>query len=122
MTLGIGNDIIEIERIDTAIKKHGQPFLNRIFTQREQSYCLQHTLTAQHFAGRFAAKEAISKALGLGIGQLLSWLDMEIVNDTSGQPLVIFSHKVYQHLPSLHVKISISHCKKYALATAISLN
>ncbi len=116
--LGLGNDIIEIERIRESIKEHGSRFLERLFTPKEQAYCLKHEDSATHFAGRFAAKEAISKALGLGVGRELAWKDMEILNDENGTPQVTLS----QRFKNMKVLVSISHCKHYATAVAIRTN
>ena len=115
----IGTDIIEIERIRDAIDEHKEHFLNRIFTPREQEDCTKHKDPVPRYAGRFAAKEAVSKALGTGFGKNLSWLDIEITNDDLGRPLISLSEKARTHFkePSLH--ISISHCKLYATATAL---
>ncbi len=115
---GIGNDIIEIKRIWNAIEKHKQHFLNRIFTQKEQEYCLKYSDSAMRFAGRFAAKEAVSKALGLGVGKGIKWHDIEIHNLDSGKPIVTFSKGLNQYFQDPKVLISISHCKIYATAIA----
>jgi holo-[acyl-carrier protein] synthase len=119
MILGVGSDIIEVSRIEKSIQRYQKKFLDRIFTENEQSYCLRHKDAQRHFAGRFAAKEAIVKALGTGISKSISWLDIEISNDPLGKPLVTFSSHVKEefHDPSIH--ISISHCKEYAVAFAV---
>ncbi len=119
MIHGIGNDIIEIKRIETAIQRHGQRFLDRLFSPNEQAYCQRHRFAARHFAGRFAAKEAIAKALGIGFGEDLSWSDIEITNDVRGKPVVVFSPKLMESLGDLKVSISISHCEEYATAFAL---
>ncbi|MCB1108215.1 MAG: holo-ACP synthase [Chlamydiia bacterium] len=108
----IGTDIIEIERIRQSIEKHGQHFLDRLFTAKEQADCKSHKNPEIRFAGRFAAKEAIAKALGTGIGKELSWLDIEIINDAAGRPQATLTNKKTVH-------ISISHCKSYATAVAM---
>lgn len=113
MILGIGNDIIEIARIKALIDRYGERFLDRIFTKKEQEYCLRHQQRERHFAGRFAAKEAISKALGTGFRNGLSWLDLEICNDENGKPYV--NYKV----EGIKIEISISHCREYATAIAV---
>lgn len=114
MIQGLGTDIIEIERVALAIEKHKNHFLNRIFTQKEQKYCNQFGPTAsQRYAGRFAAKEAIAKAIGCGIGKELSWLDIEILPDAHGKPVVACKGHFFL--------LSISHSKKYATATAIKI-
>lgn len=120
--LGIGNDIIEIERIKEGLEKHQQRFLDRIFTLKEQEYCLKFHDPVPHFAGRFAAKEAIAKAFGTGIGEHISWQDMEILSEKEGAPRVEFSEKLNKlfHFPK--VLVSISHCKLYVTAVAIWVN
>lgn len=117
--LGIGNDIIEVDRIRKSIERYGDRFLDRVFTQREQTYCLARKDAAIHFAGRFAAKEAVVKALGTGFTEAVSWVDIEVVNDAKGKPTVLLSAKA-NHIfnqPLLH--ISISHCHTYATAVAV---
>ncbi|HEY4831731.1 MAG TPA: holo-ACP synthase, partial [Waddliaceae bacterium] len=85
-------------------------------------YCLSyHRDASRRFAGRFAAKEAVVKALGVGIGQELSWTDIEVMNDGRGKPHVIFSDHAKDLFDSPLIEISISHCKTYAMAVAIWL-
>lgn len=117
--LGIGNDIIEIERIKEGIETHKQRFLDRIFTFKEQQYCLKFNDPVPHFAGRFAAKEAIAKAFGTGLGEHISWKDMEILSKNGGAPSVEFSEQLNQSFLCPHVLVSISHCKLYVTAVAI---
>lgn len=119
MIHGIGTDIIEIKRIEHAIERYGVRFLDRIYTADEQEYCLRHRESARHFAGRFAAKEAVVKALGTGFGNGVSWLDIEIVNDRQGKPEVILSDALQSILGPFSVMISLSHCRDYATAFAI---
>lgn len=122
MIVGIGNDIIEVERIRKSIKQHGERFFQRILTQKEQEYCLQHNDAAPRVAGRFSAKEAIAKALGTGFGEHLAWLDIEIINDLEGKPEVFFSEKANKRFHNPQVLLSISHCKEYATAVALLLS
>ncbi len=117
--LGIGNDIVEIERIKKSLEEHGSRMLLRLFTKKEQEYCLKYKDSAPHFCGRFSAKESISKALGTGIGKELSWLDMEILNEESGKPYVCFSEELKQKLGNTQVLISISHSQLYVSSFAI---
>lgn len=119
MNMNVGNDIIEIARIRSAIERHGQHFLDKIFTNNEKEYCLQHAKSEIHFAGRYAAKEAISKALGSGIGELLHWHDIEIINDNAGKPQVSLSAKAKKTFANPTIILSISHCREYATAVAI---
>ncbi|MBI5272671.1 MAG: holo-ACP synthase [Chlamydiia bacterium] len=116
---GLGSDLIEIERIRTSIGRHGLHFLNRLFSQKEQDYCYQFKDPSPHFAGRFAAKEAIAKALGTGFGTHLRWLDLEILNDELGKPIVHFSVASMERFQKPHVLLTISHSATHALAVAI---
>jgi holo-[acyl-carrier protein] synthase len=118
---GLGNDIIEISRIRLSIERHGQHFLNRLFSQKEQDYCYQYKDPVPHFAGRFSAKEAIAKALGTGFGADLSWQDVEILNDESGKPIVHFSEGAKKRFNHPNVLLSISHSTSHATAVAIWL-
>lgn len=117
--LSIGSDIIEIKRIKDAIDRHGVRFINRLFTLKEQSYCRKYKNPTQHFAGRFAAKEAVIKALSKGFHHLFSWKDIEILNNEEGKPSVFFSEKLAKAFPKREVLVSISHCRQYATATAL---
>ncbi len=117
--LGIGNDIIEIERIRKSIDTYGLRLISRLFTTKEQDYCLKHKDPVPHFAGRFSAKEAIVKALGTGFGEHASWLDIEILNESSGKPSVYFSNALEKKLKGTSVLISISHCQLYVTTFAM---
>jgi holo-[acyl-carrier protein] synthase len=117
--LGIGTDIIEIERIRKSIYKYGHHFISRIFTLKEQDYCLSYQDPIPHFAARFSAKEAIVKAIGTGFTKHITWQDIEIINYESGKPYVHLSTKLKNTVQNTSVLISISHCKLYATATAI---
>jgi len=123
MILGIGTDLIEIERIKRSFERYGARFLDRIFTEREQNYCLKHKQKETHLAGRFAAKEAISKALGTGITEIVGWKDIEIINNTQGKPEVILSNAIlanhFNQQGHLYIQLSISHTHTHALAFAI---
>ena len=116
---GIGNDIIEVSRIFKSIENHGNHFLDKLFSKSEQQYCNAFKSPAIHFAGRYAAKEAVSKSLGTGFGKELKWLDFEIINDKQGKPEVIFLDNSKWQKIKIH--ISISHCKDYASAVALCL-
>ena len=117
--LGIGNDIIEIERIRKSIDTHGLRLIARLFTTKEQDYCLKYKDPVPHFAGRFSAKEAIVKALGTGFGEHASWLDIEVLNESSGRPRVHFSAALEKKLKGTSMQVSISHCHLYVTAFAI---
>lgn len=114
---GIGTDIIEVERIKSSIAEYGTHFLKRHFTEEEIDYCSSFKRDPEvHFAGRFCAKEAVVKALGTGFTEELGFLDIEIKNDCSGKPSVLFKQKKDQQK---EVLISISHCRSFATAVAI---
>ena len=119
MIHGLGNDLIEIDRIRASIERHGLHFLNRLFTQCEQDYCYRFKDPAPHFAGRFAAKEAIAKALGTGFGAGLSWLDLEIISDELGKPIVHLLPSIQEKYHRPRILITISHSTHYASAIAI---
>jgi holo-[acyl-carrier protein] synthase len=116
---GIGNDIIEIKRLGKSIERHGMHFLNRLFTQREQDYCYKYQDPVPHFAGRFAAKEAIVKALGTGFGAHVQWHEIEILNDDLGKPVVHIAESLNNRFNHPKILISISHCNEYATAVAL---
>jgi len=116
---GIGNDIVDIVRIRQSIERHGQHFLNRLFTQKEQDYCYKFQDAVPHFAGRFSAKEAIAKALGTGFGSQLAWHDIEILNDEHGRPIVHLSLHAQKEFNHPNLLVSISHGTDYATAIAI---
>lgn len=121
---GIGIDVVEVERIESSMNEFGEKFTDRIFTQREQAYCEANKKSALHYAARFAAKEAVAKALGTGIGESLSWLDMEIVRKDSGEPELVLSGggKEFAEKNRISlVKISLTHARHYAAANAVAL-
>ena len=122
MIIGIGNDIIEIERIEKAILKEG--FKNKVYTQRELENIEKRGNRTETYAGIFSAKEAISKAIGTGVREF-SLTDLEILNDDLGKPYVVVSEKLDKILKNkkedYQIEISISHSKKYATAMAIIL-
>ena len=122
MILGIGTDIIEVERIRASHERFGERFLKRILRPPEIEYCLSHTHPSPHLAARFAAKEAISKCFGTGIGAQLGWLDMEVGRHESGQPHVVFHDGGLALLAARGgslVHLSLSHTQNYACAVAV---
>ncbi len=122
MILGIGIDIVEVERIRASCERFGDRFLNRILRPAEIAYCRSNKLMAPHVAARFAAKEAISKAFGTGIGKHLAWRDMEIGRKESGEPFVILhegGEKLLQERGATAVYVSLSHTQVHATAVAV---
>ena len=120
MIVGIGNDIIEIERVEKAISKEG--FIAKVYTQREIENIVKRGNRTETYAGIFSAKEAISKAIGTGVREF-ALTDFEILNDDLGKPYVIVSDKlnkiIQRKKENYQIEIAISHSKKYATAMAI---
>jgi holo-[acyl-carrier protein] synthase len=124
MIVGVGTDIVEIPRIGKMIERHGEHFLQRVYTEDEIRYCQRRKESFQHFAGRWAAKEAVMKTLGTGWTRGVGWLDIEVATRRSGQPHINIrgtAREIANHLGIGEVLISISHCRAYAMATAIAL-
>jgi holo-[acyl-carrier protein] synthase len=118
-----GVDIVEIDRVKMVIGKRGQAFIRKVFTRREIEYCERKKIGKYHsYSARFAAKEALAKALGTGIGKGAGLKDIEILNDESGKPYVVLSGKFQECFKSLNgksISLSMSHCKNYAIAHVI---
>ncbi len=119
MFKGLGTDILSVARIQKSIDKHGESFLEKVFTAAEIAYCQKHSEAARHFCGRFAAKEAVVKALGTGFRDGVAFHDIEVVNDANGKPSVQLVGKVAEIVGDGNIHISISHCREYATATAV---
>lgn len=116
--LGIGNDIIEIDRVKEAVSSQ-EKFLTRLFTEEEIAYCNKYSDPYPYFAARFAGKEAIAKALGTGFGKELAWHDIAILPASSGAPIVNLSEALTKKLSPTSIIISLSHSKHYASAVAL---
>ena len=125
MNVKTGIDIIEVERIKENIEKHGDRFLNRVFTQKEIEYCeSKNTQKYQSYSGRFAAKEAVFKALSYKLDNKyeIEWKDIEIVNDENGRPVVNVYGKPKEIIKnSDNIDISITHVKEMALASVVAV-
>ena len=124
MIFGIGIDVVEVERVESSMAEFGDRFASRVFTDAERAYCDSQKRPSIHYAARFAAKEAVAKALGTGIGQDLSWLDMEIRRRESGEPEVFLSGDGAQFAKDNNlgqIKISLTHAQHYAAANAVAL-
>jgi holo-[acyl-carrier protein] synthase len=117
--VGIGCDCIEIDRFRQAVLRSGDPFLHRLFTEKEIFLCQKNVDPVFSYAGRFAAKEALSKALGTGIGSELSWKDMEILNDSRGKPVVHWNIDVFSRFGVRGTLLTISHTHTIAIAQAV---
>jgi holo-[acyl-carrier protein] synthase len=122
--VGIGTDIVECLRIGRMIEQHGELFLTRVYTDREIRYCQSRKRSLEHFAGRWAAKEAIFKALGAGVRRGLGWTDVEVRNDPGGKPEVLLcaaAKDIAQQLRVSNILLSIAHCRAYATAYALAV-
>ncbi len=121
MIVGIGVDLVKIDRMDRATRNHAG-FVERVFTEREREYCSRQKYPAQHYAGRFAAKEALLKAIGTGWSAGVRWTDMEILHGDGGGPLVNVTGRVKDLMDLKGVKtifLSYSHDEGYAVAQAV---
>jgi holo-[acyl-carrier protein] synthase len=121
---GIGTDIVECIRIRKMIERHGELFLRRVYTEREISYCQSKNRAMEHFAGRWAAKEAIYKCLGTGWAKGMCWTEIEVRHDHLGKPHVHVAGAVKEYMQKVRIAdvlLSISHCRAYATAYAIAL-
>lgn len=122
MILGTGMDLIEVARIEESYARFGERFLQRILRPEEIAYCLSMTRTGPHLAARFAAKEAVSKAFGTGIGTELGWHDIEIRRRESGQPFVVLHDaglELLRHRQGRLLHLSLTHTATLAGAVAI---
>lgn len=120
--LGIGVDIVETVRIERSIEKFADRFLNRVFTPDEVAYCQSMKFPARHFAARFAAKEAVSKAFGTGIGKSMGWKDIEVARHPHGEPFAVLhggAAKLAAEKGGATALISLSHADHYAVSQAI---
>lgn len=122
MVLGVGCDLTEVERIRAMHERHGERFLLRVYTQAERDYCATLKNPYASLAARFAAKEAVSKAFGTGIGAELGWLSISVVRDEAGKPSIELDEQG-RALLARHggncVHISLSHTKELAQAFAV---
>jgi holo-[acyl-carrier protein] synthase len=122
MILGTGIDIIEVARIAASHEKFGERFLTHVLRPAEIAYCLSHKQPAPFLAARFAAKEAVSKAFGTGIGAHLGWQDIEVARKESGEPFVILHDKglaLFEQRGARLLHLTLSHTATYAAAMAI---
>jgi len=122
MILGIGVDLCEVDRMEAAITRHGERFLERIYTSAERAYCESKVNRMERFAGRFAAKEAAMKAIGTGWRRGVAWRDFEVTRAASGQPVILFhgaARKIADELGVKRALVSITHIKSMAMAQVV---
>ncbi len=124
--LGTGIDIVETDRVRAMLERWGNRFTDRVFCPAEQAYCRQKAFPHQHFAGRFAVKEAVSKALGTGISPQVGWRCIEVVRDPrSGAPSVVLHDRTAdfaRRMGVAEILVSLSHTQAYAVASATLLS
>lgn len=121
---GIGTDIVECLRIAQMIERHGELFIGRVYTPHEIDYCSKRRAATQHYAGRWAAKEAVLKALGTGWVKGISWRDVEVRNEKGGKPIIALAGGARERCGQAGItemQISISHCRSHATAYALAV-
>jgi len=119
-----GIDLVDFPRIEQMVERHGQRFMDRVFTEAEQNYAYANKNKMEKLAGRFAAKEAILKLLGTGWRGKIAWTDIEIINNEMGQPLVNISGQVKEIADKMgisEISVSITHTANFAIASAVAL-
>ncbi len=119
-----GIDLVDCPRIEEMIKRHGERFIDRIFTGAEQAYAEANKDRIEKLAGRFAAKEAVLKLMGTGWRGQIAWTDIEVINNPAGQPEVTLSGEVKKLAEKLgieHISVSITHTANFAIASAVAL-
>ncbi len=120
--LGIGVDLVECARIQHSLDRFGEKFLHRVFTDGEIEYSMSMKFPARHLAARFAAKEAVSKAFGTGIGKAMGWRNIDIRKKPSGEPFLIFSggaKELVEQRGVTRALITLSHTEQHAIATVV---
>ena len=119
-----GIDLVDCPRIEQMIERHGQRFMDRVFTAAEQQYAKSSRNEIEKLSGRFAAKEAILKLVGTGWRGKIAWTDIEVVNNAAGQPEVTIGgqvRKIADELGIDHISVSITHTANFAIASAVAL-
>jgi len=122
MIFGAGIDIVDISRFEKFVRENNEPLFNRVFTPHEKAYCVAKKRSAQHYALRFAAKEAFLKALGTGLRNGISWRDMEVVNDPLGKPELRLGGRagdIFRQNHLTQIFLSLSHDGNFAVASVI---
>ena len=119
MIQGIGVDVVDVERMKSILADQGKTFIDRVFTETEIAYCEAKQNPEQHFAARFAAKEAVSKAMQTGWSGIFRWKDVEVVNEPSGAPKILLYNAVARSLEKSTVHLSLSHTENTVVAFAV---
>ncbi len=119
MIQGIGVDVVDVARMKSILTDQGAAFIDRVFTDTEITYCRAKQNPEQHFAARFAAKEAVSKAMQTGWSGIFRWKDVEVVNEPSGAPKILLYHAVAASLEKSTIHLSFSHTENTVVALAV---
>ena len=122
MIVGIGIDLVEVDRMERAISRHPERLVRRVFTETEQRECADRAKSAMHYAVRFAAKEAFMKAVGLGLRGGMRWRDVGVVHAPSGQPHLELQGRAAERMRELgarHAHVSLTHTDNHASAVVI---
>lgn len=124
MNVRVGVDLVDCPRIEKIVKKRGEKFLKRVFTEGELEYCKRHRMSTPCLAARFAVKEAVLKLLGTGLTSGIKWLDVEVYKLETGKPEVKLHGKAYERARRIglqHIQVSLSHLHDYAVAVAVGV-
>lgn len=119
MIIGIGTDIVPVERVRETLERYGERFARKIFTGAERTFCETSARRIEHFAARFAAKEAFAKAVGTGITGETPWLEIEVVRLVSGQPMIQLHGQLAERWKGCRLHLSLSHSAEYAVAFVV---
>jgi holo-[acyl-carrier protein] synthase len=122
LIIGLGVDIAEVDRMQAAIERRGEPFLRRVFAEKERAYCERFRNKYEHYAGRFAAKEAAMKALGTGWRRGVRWVDLEVVRQIGGRPTMVLhgeAKKIAERMGVKQIAMSMTHTSTQAFAQVI---
>lgn len=119
MIQGIGVDVVDVQRMKSILTEQGAAFVDRVFTDTEVAYCRGKQYPEQHFAARFAAKEAVSKAMQTGWSGMFRWKDVEVVNEPSGAPKILLYNAVARSLEKSTIHLSLSHTENTVVALAV---
>jgi holo-[acyl-carrier protein] synthase len=121
--VGVGIDLVELDRFRAAMRRHGDRLLERLFTKAERGYCAGRWNPAAHYTARFAAKEAVLKALGVGWSGGIRWTDVEVVRSGAGRVEVRLRRRAKRAAASRKVRavhVNITHSRRYAAAVAVA--
>lgn len=116
---GIGVDVVDVQRMKASLEEQGEALTSKVFTNKEIEYCRSKKNPHEHFAARFAAKEAVSKAMQTGWSGTFRWKDVEVVNEPSGAPLIVLYKEVAESLKRSKVHLSLSHTENTVVAFAV---